>query len=272
MKKTLWMLGAAFSMGIVLTSCNQESDFENPSESRQGQLVLTLDSKTDFILDTRAVQEASYANVDNYTVIVTDKDGNEKLNCKGSEVASKMPLTLTIGSFSVKAFYGTESAASRDAFYVYGEANGTIKAEQKEGVSVTCTPTCGRISVDFDASMATYFADYNVAFSGTEALAGSSIAWLKDDTEPWYVKLNKDGENVSFVITVVTKSDYINGDNKDQVTTKSGTFKLSRNKAYKMKISPVYNPTGTGDLSITVTVDDSTNDKEVDIEVPVTWV
>jgi hypothetical protein len=71
---------------------------------------------------------------------------------------------------------------------------------------------------------------------------------------------------------VVTKNDYINGDNKDQVTTKSGTFKLSRNKAYKMNISPVYNPTGTGDLSITVTVDDSTNDKEVDIEVPVTWV
>jgi hypothetical protein len=86
------------------------------------------------------------------------------------------------------------------------------------------------------------------------------------------VKLNKDGENVSFVITVVTKNEYVNGDNKDQVTTKSGTFKLSRNKAYKMNISPVYNPTGTGDLSITVTIDYSTNDKEVDIEVPVTWV
>jgi hypothetical protein len=183
-----------------------------------------------------------------------------------------MPLTLAIGSYEVKAFYGTESAASRDAFYVYGETKGTIKADQRESVSVTCTPTCGRISVNFDASMATYFADYNVSFSGTEALAGSTIAWLKGDTEPWYVKLTEAGENVNFVITVTTKDEYINGGNKEQVTTKSGSFKLSRNKAYKMNISPVYTPTGSGDLSIEVTIDDTTEDKEVDIEVPVTWV
>jgi hypothetical protein len=120
--------------------------------------------------------------------------------------------------------------------------------------------------------MATYFADYNVSFSGTEALAGSTIAWLKGDTEPWYVKLTEAGENVNFVITVTTKDEYINGGNKEQVTTKSGSFKLSRNKAYKMNISPVYTPTGSGDLSIEVTIDDTTEDKEVDIEVPVTWV
>lgn len=272
MKKTTWMLGAALSLGMMLTSCSQDSDLGNPSESGKGQLLLTLDSKAEFIVDTRAVQESSYGNVDNYTVIVTDKDGAEKLNCKGSEVVSKMPLTLAIGSYEVKAFYGTESAASRDAFYVYGETKGTIKADQRESVSVTCTPTCGRISVNFDASMATYFADYNVSFSGTEALAGSTIAWLKGDTEPWYVKLTEAGENVNFVITVTTKDEYINGGNKEQVTTKSGSFKLSRNKAYKMNISPVYTPTGSGDLSIEVTIDDTTEDKEVDIEVPVTWV
>jgi hypothetical protein len=39
-----------------------------------------------------------------------------------------------------------------------------------------------------------------------------------------------------------------------------------------MNISPVYTPTGSGDLSIEVTIDDTTEDKEVDIEVPVTWV
>ena len=84
MKKTTWMLGAALSLGMMLTSCSQDSDLGNPSESGKGQLLLTLDSKTEFIVDTRAVQESSYGNVDNYTVIVTDKDGAEKLNCKGN--------------------------------------------------------------------------------------------------------------------------------------------------------------------------------------------
>ncbi len=272
MKKTTWMLGAVLFVGMALTSCSQETDIVDPNETGLGQLTLTLNSKTDFIVESRAVSEASYANVDNYTVVVTDKDGVEKLNCLGSEVASKMPLVLPIGAYTVKAYYGTESAASRNNFYVYGETQGTIKADQKESVAVTCTPTCGRISVNFASEMSTYFSDYNVSFTGTEALAGSSISWLKSDTEPWYVKLNETAETLTFVITVTTKDDYINGGNKEQVTTKTGTFTLARNKAYKMNINPVYTPTGSGELSFEVTIDDTTEDKEYDIEVPVTWV
>lgn len=272
MKKSTWMLGAVLSLGMALTSCSQNSDVADQMETPQGQLSLLLNSNTEFNVGTRAVQESSYGNVDNYTVVVLDKDGTEKLNCLGSEVPTRMPLTLPIGAFTVKAFYGKESAASRDNFYVYGETIGTIKADQKVSAAVTCTPTCGRISVNFTSDMATYFADYNVTFSGTTALGNSSIAWQKADTEPWYVKLDEAGETISFAISVTTKEDYVNGGSKEQTTTKTGTFKLARNKAYKMNISPVYTPTGSGELSFEVTIDESTEDKEYDIEVPVTWV
>lgn len=271
-KTTKLTLGLAVLLASVLVSCSQDVNFESPASNAEGLLVLKLKANADFLVNTRAVDESSYENVDNYDVLVLDKDGNTKLSCKGSELASKMPLTMPIGSYTVRASYGTELKASRDGFYVFGETVGTIKSEQREPVTVECIPTCGRISVSFADDMSTYFADYNVVFTGTEALGDETISWLKDDTEPWYVKLNGDvdGESINFTITTTTKDEYLN-DNKEQVDTKTGTFKLSRNKAYKMNIKPTYTSTSTGDLSIEVEIDETTNDIPVDIDVPVTW-
>ena len=277
MKKMKMKLGAVLMLGTMLGACTQITDFDSPVEkeqeqeqqlaSGQGLLSLSLYGGTDFT--TRALQESSYKNVDNYTVIVVDKDGVEKMNCKGSEVASYMPLTMSIGSYEIKAFYGTERPASRDAFYVYGEQKGSIKADQEESVNVVCTPTCGRIAVNFDAEMSTYYSDYYVTFTGTEALGAETISWLKGDSEPWYVRLNEGGEKISFTITTVVKEEYLN--NEQQGDTKTGTFTLERNKGYKMNISVNYTPTDLGGIEINVTIDESTNDKPVDIEVPIEW-
>ena len=275
MKRTNMKLGAVLLLGTMLGACTQISDFENPVEKEQGQeqeqgqgmLSLSLYGGASFT--TRALQESSYKNVDNYTVIVVDKDGVEKMNCKGSEVPSKMPLTMSIGSYEIKAFYGTEHSASRDAFYVYGEVKGSIKADQEENVNVVCAPTCGRIEVNFDDVMSTYYSDYYVAFTGTQALGAETISWLKDDSEPWYVKLNEGGERISFTITVTPKEEYLN--NELQGDTKTGTFTLDRNKGYKMNVSANYTPTDIGGIELNVTIDESTNDKPVDIEVPIEW-
>lgn len=271
MKKTTWMLGAMAILGLTFASCSQDPAEGSGVDGKQGVLMLSLNGKTNFV-KTRALNESSYNNTDNYTVVVTDKDGRERLNCKGSEVASKMPLTMDIGGYTVKAFYGRETAASRDEFYVEGVKSGTIKADQREDIEVVCTPTCGRIMVNFNEEMATYFSDYTVSFSGTEALGSETLAWLKNDVEPWYVKLNEGGETISFTITTTAKDEYVNSSNKEQVATKTGTFRLSRNKGYKMNINPSYTPSEGGSVSIEITIDESTNDKPVDIEVPVDWI
>ena len=269
MRRERMRLWAAAVFAIMLNSCSQGEDFQYQGGEKQGLLSFTLDANADFI-KSRALVESSYNNVDNYTVVVLDKDGIEKMNCKGFEIASKMPLTLNIGSYSVKAFYGTEHAASRDEFFVLGETRGSIKANQKENVEVVCVPTCGRISVNFDSNMSTYYSDYNVTFTGTDALGDKTIDWLKGDTEPWYVQLKEGGETVSFTISVTPKEEYVN--NQQQGTTKTGTFKLDRNKGYKMNISANYTPTAVGKVDISITIDESTNDKPVDIEVPIEWV
>lgn len=119
--------------------------------------------------------------------------------------------------------------------------------------------------------MATYLDDYEVSFTGTEALGTNTISWLKDDTEPWYVQLNEGGETLTFTVTTTTKDAYLNSNNKQKVSTKNGSFTLSRNKAYKLNIKPNYTPTATGNIEIDITIDETTNDKPVDIEVPIEW-
>lgn len=272
-KKTTLMLGLTSLLSISLVSCSQGNEIEPSLENRQGLLTLTLSPNTDFSESTRAVNETNYEDTDKYTVRVIDKDGIERLNCKGSELAQKMPITMSIGGYTVEAFYGNESEASRNDFYVYGKEEGTIKADGKENVNVVCAPTCGRITVDFEEGMSTYFADYNVVFTGTEALGSKTIAWLKDDTEPWYVKLKEGnrGETINFTITTTTKPEYLN-ENSEQIDTKTGSFSLSRNKAYKMIIKPRYTPSTSGEVQVDINIIEDTNDKEYDIDVPVDWV
>lgn len=270
-KKTTLMLGLASLLSISLVSCSQESHDENLPESQQGRLFLNLKSETGFSNTTRALYENSYANTDNYQIVVTDKNNSVKLNCKGSDLNNFTGITLPIGGFKVQAYYGEEHAYSRDAFYVFGETIGNIEGDDMKEVTVTCSPTCGRIAVNFAPEMATYYQGYNVTFTGTEAMGTNVISWLENDTEPWYVKLNEEGEEISFTITTTTKSEYVDGE-KNSTTVKEGTFKLSRNKAYKMNINPVYTPTTQGKLDITVTIDESTNDTEHDIEVDVDWI
>lgn len=262
--------GLALSMLMTLAACSS-LDEGLEQETAQGKLELKLTAGTNFS-ETRALNEESYRNTANYTVEVLDKDGTSKLNCKGSELASKMPLTLGIGSYTVKASYGTSHAASRDEFYVEGTAVGTIRADGTEEVSVVCTPTCGRVRVTFDSDMSTYFSDYNVTFSGTQALGTGSVAWAKNDTEPWYLELDEAGETLTFTLTTNTRSEYIHSGNQQETNTKTGTFSLDRNKAYNLNVSPTYNPTGDGTVSIEITIDESTNDIEVPIEVPVEWI
>lgn len=276
MKTLKWMTGMAVCAALSLAACTSMDEGLNvPAETGQGELTISLASGTNFTEETRALNEASFANTANYTVLVLDKDKNEKLNCTGSEIVSKMPITLPIGEFTVKAYYGSEEDASRDNFYVYGEWGGTIKSDQKENIELTCTPTCGKIKVNFDQSMSIYYSEYNVEFSGTKALGGKSINWAKNDTEPWYILLDKNGENISFTITATAKEDYVNIPNMEQTYTKTGTFPLQRNKAYKMNVKSVYTPSEQGGetgMNIEITIDESTNDKEHDIEVPVSWI
>ena len=278
MKITPLVLVLGTAMPFALASCSSEREFDlTPAGGKsQGSLILNLEAKAGFESQTRAVNEASYKNTANYNVkIINESNDNILVDCKASELSTYLPKTVDIGTYTIQATYGKEQAASRDQFYMYGTSTVRVNAKEEKTVNVTCSPTCGKVSVLFDSEMATYYEDYNVTFGGTQALGSNTFAWAKADTEPWYIKLNEGGETVNYTISLTAKEDYMHkGADGSSLTTgvATGSFKLERNKAHKLSIKPNYTPTTNGGMSLSITIDESTNDHEITWDVPVTWI
>ena len=280
MKHTKFLVCIGVSAMSLFTSCmSDEHDFDlNPAsqgEANTGQLVLSLSADTRFAdQTTRALSEANYRNTDNYTVQLL-KAEEVLLECKGSEIAEKLPKELNPGDYVVKAFYGQEENYSRDRFYVEGSREFNIAKGATSTVSVTCQPTCGKLSVVFDNEMATYYDNYNVLYSGAAAFSGKTITWSKNDTDPYYVKLNANGETLTYTVNLTVKEEYAHSDangKKQTSGTVTGTFTLKRNQAHRLTVKPHYIPTTDGGLSITIVIDDSVNEISKTIEVPVEWI
>ena len=262
---------------LLMSSCTTESNIlgdKEPASGKQGTVTLNLSSTAGFEAQTRAVNENDYRNLNNYTVQLLKSSGEKIDEFSYSAKDYKLPYTLDLGSYIMKAFYGQEKDASRDVFYSVGQTVFTVKADQTEAVSVVCEPTCGKISAVFDNAMATYFDEYKVTYSGTEALGAKTLDWLASDTAPWYVKLNATGETMHYAIYLRAKDDYLTNVDGNKLTEKTieGNFVLKRNTAHKLTIAPTYTPTGTGGLGIQITIDESTNDQDITLDVPISWV
>lgn len=274
MRTKTFFVCLSLGMAGMLASCS--SDTTEPSTGgKKGTLTLDLTSGVNFEAGTRAVNESSYQNYDNYTVNVTAQGGSSKFSGTFAELRDRMPMELDLGSYTITASYGAEHAASRDEFLVEGESTFSIEAGKDITANVTCEPTCGKLSVQFDATMATYYSEYFVNFSGSAAMGTGSAAWGSEDTAPYYVALNPGGETLTYTIHLKAKDDYATqlADGSKAVEGEvTGTFTLERNKAYKLSISPNYTPSTEGGLSIQITIDETTNDKQIDIEVPISWI
>lgn len=265
----LWLFAA---VSMLLCSCRGSE-----LETGKGSIQLSLSNGAFFESPTKSVNESSYRNTDDYDVVVTNANGKEVINCKGSELSSALPKELEMGSYDIVASYGVESDASRNDFYVEGSTSIVLKPKDVLPISLVCTPTCGRISVTFTQEMSTYYNDYYISFSGTEALGSKVITYAKGETEPWYVKLSdsKMGESISYTLFLTVKDKYQHRDSDGTVKKNaqvSGSFTLLRNKAQKLTVKPNYTPQTDGGMGLTITIDDSTVERPVNIEVPVSWI
>ncbi len=255
--KSLNKLTAGCLAAICLTAQSCSSTEEPIQTGGTGSVTLSLNPQTAF---TKAVDESAYTNVNNYTVQVLNSDGSTAQEFTYSEKPAS--ITLNNGTYTLKAFYGTESLASRNSFYVEGSTNFQVQGEPVT-VSVDCYPTCGKVQATFASNMDEFFSDYSIVYTTAAMEAESqSAVWAKDDTEPWYLKVAKEGETVTATIQVTRTSD-------SKTATVERTYTLAPNKSWTLNIAPADD---NGSIGIVITVDETTDDEEIDIEVPADWV
>ena len=147
MKTLKWMTGMAVCAALSLSACTSMDEGLNvPAETGQGELTISLASGTNFTEETRALNEASFANTANYTVLVLDKDKNEKLNCTGSEIVSIRFQVLGAGAGNRQAYYNTNYYYARDTRDLIKEGNsieidyiifGSTPAQCDEWISIS---------------------------------------------------------------------------------------------------------------------------------------
>jgi len=257
MKKYAIALYVMLGMGIFTTSCSSEEEL---SQVYQGTGTVELTVNPDAGFQSRAVDESYYANLSNYTVQIL-KNGTLYNNYQfiGTVPAS---LELEAGDYTLKAFAGKDEAASTKSMYVEGSSNFSVVADQTTTAAVTCKPVCAKVTVTYGSDMAKYFNDYYVTFE-TQALGENSYIWHKEYVDPVYMRVNNN-EKINPQITLVDKNSKIK-----TLALKDGGYTLSPAQALSIEIVPVVN---NGKLQISITVDESTEDKNITIDVPSEWI
>lgn len=261
---------ACLAIAGVLVSCNSGVG----ETSAEGLAMLSLDINAGDGFTTRAVDESSYRNSDNYSVDVIETS-------TGNVIESYSPgavlglVTVPFGTYTVKAYMGEEKAASRDVFLSQGEATVNLSSGEYRSVTVNCTPTCGKAMVKFSSDMDTYFSNYYVEYS-TPSLGSAKAVWAKADTEPWYLAVAAGaGSEVKATIHLTPRAEYdINQTHTDGATSEGTvvkTYTLKRNKAWTLNIAPNYS-SSQGTLGLTITIDDTTEDSVINVEIPSEWI
>lgn len=240
----------------ALTACTSEEDDALIPEGK-GYVKLSLNADTGF--QTKAVDESEYTKLDNYTVQIWQGETQIGEDRTYSDVKERL-IVLERGSYTVKAFMGEDKPVSTTSMYVVGSKDVTI-ANKVEEVSFVCKPVCAKVKVEFDPAMDQYFENYWVDFT-TEAMGETDYTWKKEYTLPCYMKVNEK-EDVSVVINLVKKEGI-----KSETSIKK-TYEMSPLMFKTIKLKPVLS---NGSIGIEITVDESTNDKNVEIEVPSDWV
>ena len=111
-----------------------------------------------------------------------------------------------------------------------------------------------------------YFSDYSVVFKTKAMEDDASFVWTKTASGETRYFVVEAEEKVDAVMKLTDKNTGKSAETKMNVTLSPGS-----NKKYTLK-PKVDEETGETGLGIEITIDHSTNDKEVDITIPSNWI
>lgn len=254
MKRQLFLAGLAIYGLAFFSSCS--SDEGQGTDKNEGIVRLKVASSLNYSDDTltKSVDESEYTKLDDYQVLIL-KDGNSVK----SYLYTAMPdsILLNEGTYELKAYKGNpDVVASTDEMYVEGTSEFTVLKGEVTEAEVTCKPVSAKVLMDINESMSKYFKDISISLE--TGLTNEAFILSGDNlSAPIYLKV-REKEVLKVTIKMKQKSDSKN-------VEASSTYTINPAQALTIHVKTKNN---SGQLSLTVKIDETLNERPINIYVP----
>lgn len=253
MKKTI-ILPALLLTGALLTGCSQEE-----ATPGKGMVELNLRAETGF--KTRAIDESAYADIQNYTVKLVNKNTGATVH---EALYSEWQTPFQVDSnteYTISASYGQEAAASYDHLLCYGEQTFSVKPGITKPIDFTAKPRAAKVSVTYTDGFTQEYGDCQVGVK-TQYMNAPEVIGVAQADQDLYLKA-AENENVDLTFTVLDKQG-------NEVTAKAGTKSVTVSPQTWLHVTVKRNVSEIegGKFGITIEVDDRVETVDFDFNVP----
>ena len=114
--------------------------------------------------------------------------------------------------------------------------------------------------MEYDNTMGDYFSNYGAIFETKAIGVGKNFSLANKVTTPVYLRVDAN-EKIKVQISMTKKSD-------ETTAVIDKEFTVSPQTALTLSVKPAI---VQGNLGISITIDESTNDKDVIVEIPADW-
>lgn len=260
MKRLFLMVSMVILLGGII-SCDSNND---AYPHRDGTLSIGLLANPSFSSKTRAINEMEYKNADNYTIQIQELNGDLLYD----DLYKNMPMSFDVEAgrtYTVKAFYGENVDAGFDKLYMEGNQQFTISEGEQKNLILSCRPANVKVTVKYTEEFLKYYSDCTVSLQTSHLIEPFTMNMNTDANKEAYLKADITGETIRISVDGFK-------DKSGKPVDMGGALTATKNVTPKTHVTITVDPEiitiGTGEASLDVSVDTSTEDKEVNIEIP----
>lgn len=252
-------------ISVLIVSLSGCKDDKDGSSAHMGKVSLNLRADTTSLKKgihssvTKAVSDefADFLTVDDYRILVVA--GTD--TAKQYDRFDKMPAEFELpeGTYSLIASKGNNLPAEYENPYFEGSTDFTVKEGMSSPLDVTCSLGNTRITLDCTDDFKAAYTDYSVGLK--TAFTDSILEIKKDETRPAYLKVAKEGTDVSFAIKLKKVG-------KDEEQTYGGATPLKLQRRQNVRLILKTDGEALEGIGLDVYLDDSLISQVLDDTIP----
>lgn len=249
---------------IVLLSISSCSNNEHTGSEGSSNVRLDIVTNPSYATTNRQTRAggstdvARYENSDNYAVKIYS---DTKIAYEGLAKDMPIEMEMSLGSYTMQAWLGTDVNAAFDSLYVYGESLFEVTPGVSTEAQVSCIPANVRVNVSYDKTLESYYSDPRISFTTSNQTTPFDFA-VADSTKDLYFKANKLDDKM--LISLKMKD--LDGDEIPEIKLEQP---IKPREFLNIKVTPKLIDVEGGVISgITININDQTIDKDTTIFIP----